>query len=115
MNKEEAPWWLLMIKAITTAHDKQHTVFCLFDTVKLPKKLNVCLPAGCDIIQFYSLHQHHRHYIHDTEYNSGLVSVGVGTPNSNILHISHYFFFKAMQLSYLITHQKKKFLLLHKP
>lgn len=82
-----------MIKAITTAHDKQHTVFCLFDTVKLPKKLNVCLPAGYDIIQFYSLHQHHRHYIHDTEYNSGLVSVGVGTPNSNILHISHYFFF----------------------
>lgn len=43
MSEEEAPWWLLMIKAITTAHKKQKCfVFWKYVSTK-PKVISFCI------------------------------------------------------------------------
>lgn len=53
MNKEEAPWWLLMIKAISIVHNIQEKVFCLSYIVKSAQKFNTCL--GFTIGKFVKL------------------------------------------------------------
>lgn len=41
MNKEEAPWWLLLIKVVTTVNNIQESVLS-FAHCKVTMKLNIC-------------------------------------------------------------------------